>query len=139
MWKSCRIPFNSFNPKQPSFPRDPRTLHALACGDARRSGKEAGEARFEQNRARTAVYWTECGQAAPGGAGAAGESFIAAGDPARGRPVTTARGLWLQPIGQAGAAKGAARLGASRLIRTTCLQWRRAGGRVAGPAAGGRR
>ena len=131
MWKSCRIPFNSFNPKQPSFPRDPRTLHALACGDARRSGKEAGEARFEHNRARTAVYWTECGQAAPGGAGAAGESFIAAGDPAR--------GLWLQPIGQAGAAKGAARLGASRLIRTTCLQWRRAGGRVAGPAAGGRR
>ena len=51
------------------------------------------------------MYWTECGQAAPGGAGAAGESLIAAGDPAR--------GLWLQPIGQAGAAKGAARLGTS--------------------------
>ena len=111
--------------------RAPSMRWLLACGDARRSGKEAGEVRFEKNRARTAVYWTECGQAAPGGAGAAGESFIAAGDPAR--------GLWLQPIGQDGAAKGAARLGASRLIRTTCLQWRRAGGRVAGPAAGGRR
>lgn len=93
--------------------RAPSMRWLLACGDARRSGKEAGEVRFEKNRARTAVYWTECGQAAPGGAGAAGESFIAAGDPARGRPVTTARGLWLQPIGQAGAAKGAARLGAS--------------------------
>ena len=37
VWKSCRIPFNSFNPKQPSFPRDPRTLHALAAGMRRRA------------------------------------------------------------------------------------------------------
>jgi hypothetical protein len=29
------------------FSRVPRTRHALACGDARRSGGEAGEARFE--------------------------------------------------------------------------------------------
>ncbi len=32
------------------FSRVPRTRHALACGDARRSGGEAGEARFELGR-----------------------------------------------------------------------------------------